>query len=151
MALAQLGVLLRVNNDIVPSYAMPTYTAGVMYPNGGGIVDLFGRPVGARGWPSIELRWDEISMRGLTYWQSLIDPQFLSAPIIGLTLPDSRSTKRLEGYAYHSKFTRGVLWQPELDPGGTWGIYGNKGTPNGEMYFEGGVTIRITELGRSGR
>jgi hypothetical protein len=151
MAVARFGAIFRVNGEVVPDYASPTYSAGVMSPPHES-VDLLGRPVGARGWPMIEMRWDEIPLRGLQWWQEKIEQSSLSAPVSNLTLPDVRGIgRRIEGYAHHSTFATGLLWTPEIDPGGTWDIYSTGAVPLGEMYFVGSVVIKITELGRSER
>lgn len=145
MAIVRVGRLFMVNGAVVPDYAIrPVRTVGVQYGDTGA-VDLFGRPVGARGWPYIVLRWERISLCGLQWWERLIQDGYNSAPVVSLTLPDKRGKRRIDGHLYHNTFTRGILWRPVVDESGDIKVYNN------EEWIEGGVTIRITELGRSDR
>jgi hypothetical protein len=151
MAVGRVGRLFKINGQPVPDYAIrPVQTVGVQYGDAGA-TDLAGRPVGARGWPYIILRWERMSLRGLQWWESFIDESFNSAPVIDLTLPDRRGDRRIEGYLYHKTFTRGVLWRPVVEDGGDIKTYKAQGSRTKEEYIEGSVTIRITELGRLAR
>jgi hypothetical protein len=152
MAVAQVGRLIRINGSIPPAYALrPFQSVGVQYPETEA-VDMAGRPVGARGWPWITLRFERISMAGLAWWESLIPDGALSVPVVALTLPDRRGTRRVEGYLYHRTFVRGILWRPIVDDSGDLKKYRDSAVSNVYVdWMEASVTIRITELGRNER
>lgn len=148
MAIARLGVFLKINGVVVPDYAMPDATPGVLYP-GATTTDQSGRFGGARGWASCTLTFEEIPIRGLHFWYEQMSDLPVAAPIADLVLPDARSTTTIEGYKHHKAFSTAILGEPELDPNGTWGVYKQGRRTSFEMYFVGRVTIRITEIERA--
>jgi hypothetical protein len=148
MAVARLGVLIKVNGLTVPDYAMPDATPGVLYPSATAR-DQTGRAGGARGWAWCDLTWEEIPIRGLHWWYEQMSDIPVAAPIADIVLPDVRSSQRIEGYEFHRAFSTATLEEPKLDPAGTWGVYKAGRRTGYEMYFEGRVTIRIVEIERA--
>jgi hypothetical protein len=140
--------LLRINQSTVPDYAWPQHVKVHRPPPT--TTNLLGEPGGAQGFPWLVLRWDRASGRARRWWEAFIGEGRESVRLNYVAAPDTRATGTVTiggtQYANHSAWSSGILWRPQFDEGVTHRWYTEGGTERD--FDEGGMTIRISELGR---